>query len=83
MRRDASKMLSERPIHALADLLDPVVGMCKPRLALSALLKAACESSGGRISLDLRMQEGYDHSYFFISSFIDEHINYHADALGV
>ena len=24
----------------------------------------------------------YDHSYFFISSFIDEHINFHADALG-
>ncbi|GIL45380.1 hypothetical protein Vafri_2629 [Volvox africanus] len=29
----------------------------------------------------LRMQEGYDHSYFFISTFIDDHINFHADAL--
>lgn len=46
-------------------------------------LKAACASSGGKISLDLRMQEGYDHSYFFISSFIDDHINHHADALGL
>ena len=46
-------------------------------------LKEACAASGGKISLDLRMQEGYDHSYFFISSFIDEHINYHADALGL
>ena len=27
------------------------------------------------------LQEGYDHSYFFISSFIDDHINFHADAL--
>jgi hypothetical protein len=26
-------------------------------------------------------QDGYDHSYFFISSFVDEHINFHADAL--
>ena len=46
-------------------------------------LKEACAASGGKISLDLRMQEGYDHSYFFISSFIDDHINYHADALGL
>jgi len=31
--------------------------------------------------LTLRMQEGYDHSYHFIASFIDEHIAYHAKAL--
>ena len=29
----------------------------------------------------LRMQEGYDHSYYFISSFIGEHIKHHAEAL--
>ena len=34
------------------------------------------------VSLNLRMQEGYDHSYFFISRFIDDHINFHAEALG-
>ncbi|UWZ99642.1 S-formylglutathione hydrolase [Vibrio splendidus] len=28
--------------------------------------------------LELRMQPGYDHSYYFISSFIDEHIKFHA-----
>jgi S-formylglutathione hydrolase len=28
------------------------------------------------------LQEGYDHSYFFISSFIDEHLAFHAKALG-
>jgi S-formylglutathione hydrolase len=32
-------------------------------------------------SLTLRMQEGYDHSYHFIASFIGEHIAYHARAL--
>jgi len=42
-------------------------------------LKAACAAKG--LPLDMRMQEGYDHSYFFISSFIDDHINFHADAL--
>ena len=34
-----------------------------------------------RQSLTLRMQEGYDHSYHFIASFIGEHIAYHAKAL--
>ncbi|SLN30270.1 S-formylglutathione hydrolase [Pseudooctadecabacter jejudonensis] len=29
----------------------------------------------------LRLQKGYDHSYFFISSFMEDHIAFHADAL--
>jgi len=32
--------------------------------------------------LTLRMQPGYDHSYFFIASFIEEHLRHHAAALG-
>jgi len=28
-----------------------------------------------------RIHEGYDHSYFFISSFIEDHISFHAEAL--
>jgi len=31
--------------------------------------------------LTLRMQEGYDHSYYFIASFIEDHIKWHAEAL--
>ncbi|MNJ02724.1 S-formylglutathione hydrolase YeiG [compost metagenome] len=31
--------------------------------------------------LTLRLQPGYDHSYFFIASFIDEHLRHHAHAL--
>jgi len=27
------------------------------------------------------LQEGYDHSYYFISTFIDEHVEYHAQRL--
>ena len=41
--------------------------------------KAACEEKGQ--ALTLRMQDGYDHSYFFIASFIDDHIAHHAKAL--
>ena len=43
------------------------------------LLQAACEKTGH--PLTLRMQPGYDHSYFFIASFIGEHIRHHASFL--
>lgn len=42
-------------------------------------LKVAAESMGH--PLTLRMQPGYDHSYYFIASFIGEHMAYHAAAL--
>lgn len=44
------------------------------------LLEAACKDKG--INLTLRMQEGYDHSYYFISSFMADHIAWHAERLG-
>jgi S-formylglutathione hydrolase len=44
-------------------------------------LRAACASAGQPLRLHLR--EGYDHSYFFIASFIDEHIDWHAGRLTV
>lgn len=43
------------------------------------LLKDACNKAG--IPLTLRMQEGYDHSYFFISTFMHDHIAWHAKRL--
>lgn len=33
--------------------------------------------------LEVRMQQGYDHSYHFIATFIDDHLRYHARALGL
>ncbi len=42
-------------------------------------LKAACKSNYH--PLTLRMQAGYDHSYYFISSFIEDHMAYHAKHL--
>ena len=43
------------------------------------LLRAACDAAGH--PLQLRMQPGYDHSYYFITSFIGEHVAWHAKAL--
>lgn len=50
-------------------------GQLKPEL-----LDQACKAAG--IDLTLRMQEGYDHSYYFISSFMADHLAWHAKRLG-
>ncbi len=42
-------------------------------------LQAACEAADH--PLQLRLQPGYDHSYYFIASFIGDHIAHHAKAL--
>lgn len=42
-------------------------------------IKAACAAVGH--PLELRMQPGYDHSYYFISTFIGDHFAHHAKAL--
>ena len=42
-------------------------------------LEQACIDQ--KIPITLRMQPGYDHSYYFIASFIGEHVAYHAEAL--
>lgn len=43
------------------------------------LLEEACKKAG--IPLTLNMRAGYDHSYFFISTFMDDHLRWHADRL--
>ena len=43
------------------------------------VLDEACRAAD--IPATIRMQEGYDHSYFFVSSFIDDHIAWHAERL--
>jgi S-formylglutathione hydrolase len=43
------------------------------------LLERACADAG--IPLTLRVQPGYDHSYFFISTFMADHLRWHADRL--
>ena len=43
------------------------------------LLAEACKAAS--IPLTLRMQEGYDHSYYFISTFMEDHLRWHAERL--
>jgi S-formylglutathione hydrolase len=43
------------------------------------LLQRACEDA--HIPLTLRRQSGYDHSYYFVSTFMDDHLRWHAERL--
>ncbi len=42
-------------------------------------LESALKSAG--IKAEFRRQEGYDHSYFFVASFMEDHIRWHAERL--
>jgi S-formylglutathione hydrolase len=44
-----------------------------------ALLAEACSKAG--IDLTLRMQPGYDHSYYFVSTFMEDHLRWHGEHL--
>jgi len=77
---DASELILRgdfnRPI-----LID--VGTADPFLAQKQLLPEVFDRACSEVGqvLTLRMQPGYDHSYFFIATFIEDHIRHHAAAL--
>lgn len=53
---------------------DPFLGQLQPEQ-----LREAADAAG--VALQLRMQTGYDHSYFFVQTFIADHLRRHAQAL--
>lgn len=78
-RYDASVLVRERTFggHILIDqgLADKFLAeQLKPEL-----FEAACRESGQ--SLTLRRHGGYDHGYFFIATFMEDHLRHHAAAL--
>ena len=76
---DASELVRKAPLD-LEIRID--LGSADPfreeELMVEQLL-AACRESGQRVSFHLR--GGYDHGYFFVSTFIEGHIRHHAAAL--
>ena len=44
---------------------------------------SAAAAKAGYKAIEMRMQPGYDHSYYFISTFMREHVDHHARALGL
>ncbi|HEY9823275.1 MAG TPA: S-formylglutathione hydrolase [Candidatus Sericytochromatia bacterium] len=77
---DASELVLtanyNRPILIDQGTIDPFL---EKQQLLPEVFEAACEKAGQ--PLNLRFQEGYNHSYYFIASFIEDHICHHAAAL--
>jgi len=77
-KHDATLLMTERgfdgPILIDQGTDDQFLDLLKPEALAEAIAKA-------RQNATLRMQPGYDHSYFFISTFMEDHIAFHADAL--
>lgn len=80
-RYDASILVAEAP-HPYPILIDQgsadnfLDEQLKPEL-----FETACKASGQ--ALELRHQDGYDHSYFFIATFMADHIAHASRALGL
>ena len=76
---DASLLVAESP-HPQPILIDQgsADGFLEEQLK-PELFEAACRQSGQ--ALELRIQEGYDHSYYFIATFIGDHVAHAARAL--
>ena len=78
---DATALIAARgwkgpPILVDQGTADPFIEtQLKPQL-----LEEACSTAG--VALEMRLREGYDHSYFFIATFIEDHLRRHAQALG-
>jgi len=77
---DATALIEDRGWRGSPILVDQgtadkfLVEQLKPEL-----LREVCEWTG--VPLLLRLCEGYDHSYYFISTWIGDHLRFHADAL--
>lgn len=81
-RHDASLLLEAGAARGVYDDILVDQGDADPFLAEQLkpeLLAEAAKAAGQKITL--RMQPGYDHSYFFMASFIDDHVAFHASRL--
>jgi S-formylglutathione hydrolase len=77
---DASELLARRPfpVHILVDQGTADQFLAELQL-LPEKLSAAAAKSGQRLTL--RMQPGYDHGYYFIQTFMPDHLQHHAKIL--
>ena len=79
---DACELLRDGLAHGYFDDILVDQGLGDPFLTAQLkpeLLEQACRETGQKLTL--RRQDGYDHSYFFMASFIADHIAWHARRL--
>ena len=77
-RHDATLMMRQvgfdGPILVDTGTNDQFIDLLKPEALAAAVAERRQEAT-------LRLQKGYDHSYFFVSTFMEDHVNFHAEAL--
>lgn len=75
---DATLMMREAgfdgPILTDTGTKDQFIDLLKPEALADAV-------NARRQQATLRLQPGYDHSYFFVSTFMEDHVSFHAEAL--
>ncbi|TCL00432.1 S-formylglutathione hydrolase [Shimia isoporae] len=75
---DATVMMREKgfdgPLLVDTGTDDQFIDLLKPEALAAAVAERRQEAT-------LRLQKGYDHSYFFVSTFMEEHVAFHAEAL--
>jgi S-formylglutathione hydrolase len=78
---DASELVKQVGYHSLILIDQGTADKFLTEQLMPEVFEQACADVNQ--PLNLRYQEGYDHSYYFIASFIEDHIRHHAIALGV
>ena len=77
-RHDATQLMRETgfdgPMLIDTGTADPFIDLLQPEALAQAI-------AARRQQALFRLQPGYDHSYFFVASFMEDHVNFHAEAL--
>ncbi len=77
-RHDSFLMMTELgfegPVLVDTGVNDQFIDLLRPETLAEAAAKR-------RQQITLRLQSGYDHSYFFVSTFMEDHVSFHAEAL--
>ncbi len=77
-KHDASLMMKEKgfdgPVLIDTGASDQFIDLLRPEALAQAIAERRQQAS-------YRLQPGYDHSYFFVSTFMEDHITFHAEAL--
>ena len=76
---DATELVREQRIDSLILIDQGLSDKFLTEQLYPEKFQEACRASGQ--GLKLRRQDGYDHGYYFISTFIDDHLRHHAAAL--
>jgi len=80
---DATELIARHrdPVHILIDYGTEDKHYKEGQLLPENFLKAAREVGYDEVQVRVRSHEGYDHSYYFVSTFASDHIHFHANFL--